>query len=98
MAINLEELREIQDANAFETESAALSRNLRKAAWILSFGRAPESDYRLHDGAVDELPPNVDAAAWQEDGFVVFRNKNQTVRRRSRMVERLVRLSAQTRG
>jgi hypothetical protein len=98
LAINLEMLHKTQTDDSLAAETEALLRNLRKSAWALSFGKAPERDYRLHDGAVAELPAGVDVAAWRDDGFMIFRTRDQIVRRRSRLVERLVRLSAQSRG
>jgi hypothetical protein len=96
LSINFEMLRAEQYLGSQDVERDALLRNLRKAAWLLSFGEAPYCDYRLHDGFLEDLPPSIDAAAWREDGLIVFHTRNKTVRRRSRLVERLVQLSAQT--
>jgi len=93
---NFAVLKSQQSEILADSERAALLRNMRKAAWLFSFGTLPLGDYRLHDGPKSELPDNIDAASWCEAGLLVFMSKTQTVRRHSRMVERLVRLSAQT--
>jgi hypothetical protein len=92
LALNHRSLVASQHPSAAQEERKALLRNLRRAAWVFTFGTEPKSDYMLMRGAPADgvLPPRTDAAAWVENGLVMFQTQGGIVSRRSRLVERLV--------
>jgi hypothetical protein len=96
LAANHQMLQAKQDAKSEDAEMAAIQRNLRRAAWLFSLGEPPERDYVLHYGFLENLPPAIDAACWRDGSSVIFKTRNQTFRRRSRLVDRLAGLCAQT--
>ena len=94
LSLNHRALTSTQDQVADGNEEDAILRGLRRCVWLLSVGRSPPKDYRLHYGN-PEAPAGTEAAVWAEDGFTIFRTSEITIRRRSPMVLRLASLAAQ---
>ena len=92
MDLNRQALVQSDHPLAAEQERQALLRNLRRTVWLFSTGTEPGGDYTLVRGAPagGALPPGVDAAAWMENGLVMFQTRDGITARRSRLVENLV--------
>lgn len=96
LELNRQALEQSQHPLSAERERQAVLRNLRRAVWILSTGVDPGHDYTLTHGAPagGTLPAGVDAAAWSENGHLMFQTRDGTTARRSRLVEQLVTMIA----
>ena len=100
--LNQEELVRAQMPSSDTIERNAILRQLRRFIWQLCVGDEPKADYRLHwSGSAggnrgdSHASEPCDAVLNCSHGSVEFRTGGQTVRRRSRMVERLGQLAAQ---
>jgi len=102
MDLNQEELVRAQIPLSDAVERNAILRQLRRFIWQLCIGEEPKADYRLHwsgsasdNGGDSSASKSCDAVLSCSHGIVEFQTRGQTVRRRSRMVERLGQLAAQ---
>jgi hypothetical protein len=96
LEINHERLMATQGVDANCAERDALRAQLRRAIWLMCTGQDRSADYRLcyHEAATDAVPNGFDAILTSDGGFVEFRTRDLHVRRRSRMVQRLGMLAA----
>jgi hypothetical protein len=95
--INRERLLAAQGPDADELEREALLAQLRRVIWFMCTGRDCSSDYRLcyRDKPARHLPPDCDVVLSRDRDYVELRTRDTTVRRRSRLVQRLGLLAAQ---
>jgi hypothetical protein len=96
LELNHERLLAAQGSDAAAKEKEELLRQLRRCIWFLCTGRDRDTDYRLFYGLSpgNRIPAGYDALLSEVSGFIEFCAHNETVRRRSRMVQRLAALSA----
>jgi hypothetical protein len=97
LEINRERLIAKAGAGAVAEEREALERQLRRYTWFLCTGDDPVDDFRLYYASepVDGVPRGYDAVLVDDGDMIEFRIKDRSVRRRSRMAQRLSALAAQ---
>ena len=95
--LNRERLLSARSADPVGDELEALKRQLRRCVWFLCTGEDRTDDFRLFYGgpSAGRDPAGYDAILIDDGQMLEWRTGGHSVRRRSRMVQRLAALAAQ---
>ena len=97
LEINREALIAGQTRGAERNEQDVLMQQLRRFIWFLCFSEDRMTDYRLFftRSRIVVAPSDYDAVLISDGEYIEFRAEDRTIRRRSRMVQRLALLAGQ---
>jgi hypothetical protein len=98
--INREALNDLQLPDVGARERDALMHQLRRCIWYFCHGEQRSEDYRLYyaRSEMSSVPDGYDALLIDDGDTIEFQAAGRQVRRRSRLVQRLARLTAQNLG